>query len=77
MVSIEEIIDKAGGAKKLSSALGITRPAVLHWKARGLKVPPIQHAEIIEAVTGIPKEKIWVSHYKKLNALKNMGVIND
>ncbi|PWD85830.1 hypothetical protein DC081_06645 [Ignatzschineria cameli] len=70
MVSIEEIIEKAGGAEKLSIALGITRPAVLHWKSRGLKVPPIAHAEIIEAVTGIPKEEIWVDYYERLRSLQ-------
>ncbi|OYQ81747.1 hypothetical protein B9T19_03540 [Ignatzschineria sp. F8392] len=70
MVSIEEIIEKAGGARALAEALGITRPAVLHWRSRGLKVPPIVHAEIIEAVTGIPKEKIWVDYYERLKNLK-------
>lgn len=71
MIPIEKIIKKAGGAQKLSEALGITRPAILHWRSRGLKVPPVQHAEMIEAITGIPKEKIWVEHYKKLNTLKS------
>lgn len=70
MVSIENIIEKAGGAQKLSEALGITRPAILHWRSRGLDTPPIHHAEAIEALTGIPKEKIWVEHYKKIERLR-------
>lgn len=70
MIGIDEIIRKAGGAQKLADALGITRPAVVHWKSRKLKTPPIQHAEIIEIVTGIPKEEIWVEHYQRLNELK-------
>lgn len=69
-MSIEDIIKKAGGAKKLANALGITRPAVLHWRSRGLDVPPVKHAEAIEAITGIPKETIWVDYYQRLNELR-------
>lgn len=70
MVSIKEIVEKAGGANELAKALSITRPAVLHWISRGLKVPPIQHAEAIEIITGIPKEKIWTGHYKRMREIK-------
>ena len=56
---IDEVIDKAGGPAELAKKLNITRPAVLHWKTRKYKVPPVKHAFLIEKATGIPKEKIW------------------
>lgn len=59
MTMTEKVIKKAGGATELAKKLNITRPAVVHWKSRGYKVPPIKHAFLIEKATGIPKEDIW------------------
>jgi len=60
---IDLIVTKAGGATALAEYLNITRPAVLHWKARGYQVPPIKHAYKIESITGIPKEEIWTDYF--------------
>lgn len=60
---IDVVIIKAGGATALAKGLGITRPAVLHWRSRKFKVPPIRHAYRIEELTGIPKEEIWKEYF--------------
>lgn len=70
---IDLIIKKAGGATELARKLDITRPAVLHWKARGYKVPPIKHAFKIENITGIPKEEIWTDYFNS----KPQNITND
>lgn len=62
---IDVVIEKSGGVSSLARKLGLTSPAVTHWKTRGFVTPPIKHAFKIEQITGIPKEEIWPEYFSK------------
>lgn len=47
---IKTAIEKAGSVKALAESLGIKPQAISQWKH-----VPVEHARVIEALTGIPK----------------------
>lgn len=55
----KDIIEKAGGAARLASALGIARPSVCEWKL----VPPKRVADVAR-ITGLPRHQIRPDLYE-------------
>lgn len=48
-------IQKAGGGAVLARALGITMPAITHWKRRGI---PAERVQAVSRLTGIPLHEL-------------------
>ena len=52
-IALKEAVEAAGGAAALARRLGIKQPSVFGWK----KVPA-RRAIAVEAITGIPRERL-------------------
>lgn len=64
-----ELISRAGGACKLSRALGMkTHSAVLKWKAI-----PVHHLIRIEQIYGIPREELRPTLFENVTVVRPEG----
>lgn len=53
---MREACAKAGNQAKLAADLGVTQQAMSMWVRRGWV--PLRRAQEIEAITGVPREKL-------------------
>lgn len=54
--AIEEMFEKSGGREALRRRLGLSKQTMSDWKRAGYV--PARHAVDVEAITGIPRERL-------------------
>lgn len=53
---MDDVFEKAGGRTALRKSLGLSKQTMTDWKRKGYV--PASHAVAVEAMTGIPRERL-------------------